>query len=117
MKNLNVAALRFALAAIAGAAIALAAPPALSSAALPQTAQPDQEEPAKQSDEQPDQQPEPAPGPDEQIPPTLAAGHTLGMKAEGVRRALAVAPVVVICPDEVSYLEALRQWSPALRFP
>src|SRR5690606_22496469 len=34
-----------------------------------------------------------------------------------VRRALAVAPVVVICPDEASCLDAIRMWSPRLRFP
>jgi hypothetical protein len=54
---------------------------------------------------------------EQEISPTLAAARALGMKAEGVRRALAVAPMVVICPDEVSYLDALRQWSPQRRFP
>ncbi|MFG0283916.1 MAG: hypothetical protein ACF8R7_05795 [Phycisphaerales bacterium JB039] len=52
-----------------------------------------------------------------ELPPEVIAGRDLGLRAERVRRALPVARTLVICPDEASYLDALRQWTPALRFP
>lgn len=62
---------------------------------------------------------QPAPDQPQQIelPPEVAAARSLGLRAEAVRQALAVAPVVVICPDEASYLRALRAWTPGVRFP
>jgi hypothetical protein len=49
----------------------------------------------------------------EDFPPAVR----LGVRAEAVRRGWPVIPIVVVVPDEVSYLEAIAQWTPRARFP
>jgi hypothetical protein len=49
----------------------------------------------------------------DELPPTVR----LGARAETVRRAWPVLPIVVIVNDEISYLEALAQWSAEKRYP
>src|ERR1043165_1045281 len=49
----------------------------------------------------------------EDLPPLVRAG----VRAESVRRAWPAAPVVVIVPDELSYVRAIGAWTPRARFP
>ncbi|MEX2220061.1 MAG: hypothetical protein WD749_15020, partial [Phycisphaerales bacterium] len=49
----------------------------------------------------------------EDLPPQVR----LGVRAEGVRRAWPVAPVVVLVPDEGSYLRAVEGWTLKSRYP
>lgn len=56
--------------------------------------------------------PPPAAKPND-VPPSLA----LGARAEGVRRLLPVAKIVVIVADTHSYAEAIGRWRTNLRFP
>lgn len=47
----------------------------------------------------------------------MPASLKLGVRAEAMRRAWPVAPVVVVVPDEVSYLRAVGGWSLRARYP
>lgn len=49
----------------------------------------------------------------EDLPPAVR----LGLRAEAVRRQIPVSPVIVLVPDEVSYVQAIARWRPALQFP
>ncbi len=47
----------------------------------------------------------------------LQPAQKLGARVRSVDRAVGVAPVVVIVPDERSFVAAISRWSPASRFP
>ncbi len=49
----------------------------------------------------------------EDLPPAIR----LGVRAEAVRRAASVIPVVVLVSDPQSYLEAIARWTHAARYP
>ncbi|OAB63829.1 hypothetical protein AY599_18455 [Leptolyngbya valderiana BDU 20041] len=59
------------------------------------------------------QQPEPS----QQRFEDLLPAQKLGARVRTVDRAVGVAPVVLVVPDERSFVEAIARWSPASRFP
>jgi hypothetical protein len=49
--------------------------------------------------------------------PAIAPSQALGLRSRIVQNAAAVGDVVLLVPDESTYLQALGLWSPNLRFP
>lgn len=47
----------------------------------------------------------------------LLPAQKLGARVRAVDQAVGIAPVVVVVPDERSFVEAIARWSPASRFP
>lgn len=68
---------------------------------------------AGQLQEAPPAAPQPGGVKYEDLPPAVK----LGVRAESVRRAWPVIPIVVVTADERSYLEAVAKWDTTARFP